>query len=87
MIEVIIFIFELVIMPSVSGVVELTCFCVHVIVDTHAIVFVVTLQLAGLNINNNFSSDSVVHETLVNEEERWWERQYTTVIWNKNETI
>ena len=80
MIEVIIFIFELVIMPSVSGVVELTCFCVHVIVDTHAIVFVVTLQLAGLNINNNFSSDSVVHETLVNEEERWWERQYTTVI-------
>ena len=80
MIEVIIFIFELVIMPSVSGVVELTCFCVHVIVDTHAIVFVVTLQLAGLNINNNFSSESVVHKTLVNEEERWWERQYTTVI-------
>ena len=40
-------------MPSVSGVVELTCFCVHVIVDTHAVVFVVTLQLAGLNINNN----------------------------------
>ena len=80
MIQVIIFSFELVIMPSVSGVVELTCFCVHVIVDTHAVVFVVTLQLAGLNINNNFSSDSVVHETLVNEEERWWERQYTTVI-------
>ena len=80
MIEVIIYIFELVIMPSMSSVVELTCFCVHVIVDTHAIVFVVTLQLAGLNINNNFSSDSVVHETLVNEEERWWERQYTTVI-------
>ena len=79
-IEVIIFIFELVIMPSVSGVVELTCFCVHVIVDTHAVVFVVTLQLAGLNINNNFSCYSVVHETLVNEEERWWERQYTTVI-------
>ena len=80
MIEVIIFIFELVIMPSVSGVVELTCFCVHVIVDTHAVVFVVTLQLAGLNINNNFSSYSVVHQTLVNEEERCWERQYTTVI-------
>ena len=80
MIEVIIFIFELVIMPSVSGVVELTCFCVHVIVDTHAVVFVVTLQLAGLNINNNFSSYSMVYETLVNEEERWWERQYTTVI-------
>ena len=80
MIEVIIFIFEFVIMPSVSGVVELTCFCVPVIVDTHAVVFVVTLQLAGLNINNNFSSYSVVHETLVNEEERWWERQYTTVI-------
>ena len=80
MIEVIIFIFELVIMPLVSGVVELTCFCVHVIVDTHAVVFVVTLQLAGLNINNNFSSYSVVHETLVNEEEWWWERQYTTVI-------
>ena len=80
MIEVIIFIFELVIMPSVSSVVELTCFCVHVIVDTHAVVFVVTLQLAGLNINNNFSSYSVVHETLVNEEEWWWERQYTTVI-------
>ena len=80
MIEVIILIFELVIMPSVSGVVELTCFCVHVVVDTHAVVFVVTLQLAGLNINNNFSPYSMVHETLVNEEERWWERQYTTVI-------
>ena len=80
MIEVIIPIFELVIMPSVSGVVELTCFCVHVIVDTHAVVFVVTLQLAGLNINNNFSSYSMVHETLVSEEERWWERQYTTFI-------
>ena len=80
MIEVIIFIFELVIMPSVSGVVELTCFCVHVIVNTHVVVFVVTLQLAGLNINNNFSSYSMVHKTLVNEEERWWERQYTTVI-------
>ena len=80
MIEVIIFIFELVIMPSVSSVVELTCFCVHVIVDTHAVVFVVTLQLAGLNISNNFSSYSVFHETLVNEEERWWERQYTTVV-------
>ena len=80
MIEVIIFIFELVIMPSVSGVVELTCFCVNVIVDTHAVVFVVTMQLAGLNINNNFSSYSVVHQTLVNEEEGWWERQYTTVI-------
>ena len=80
MIEVIIFIFELVIMPSVSGVVKLTCFCVHVVVDTHAVVVVVTLQLAGLNINNSFSSYSVVHETLVNEEKRWWERQYTTVI-------
>ena len=74
-IEVMNIIFELVIMQSVSGVVELTCICVHVIVETHAVVFVVTMQLADLNINNNFSSYSVVHKTLVNEEERCSERQ------------
>ena len=75
------FIFELVIMLSVSGVVELTCFCVHVIVDTHAGFFVVTMPLADLNIINTFFfSYSVVHQTLVNEEERCSERQYTTVI-------
>ena len=80
MIEVILFIFELVIMPSVSGVVELTCFCVHVIVDTHAVVFVVTMPLTDLNIINAFFfSYSVVHQTLVNEEGRCSERQYTTV--------
>ena len=44
------------------------------------------MQLADLNINNSFSSYSVVHQTLVNEEERCWKRQYSTVIWNKNET-
>ena len=70
MIEVTIFIFELVIMPSMSSVVQLTCFCAHVIVDTHAVVFVVTMQLAVLKINNNFSSYSVVHQTLPNKGER-----------------
>ena len=80
MIEVIIFIFELVITPSVSGVVELTCILVHVIVDTHAVVFVVTMPLADLNIINTFFfSYSVVHQTLVNGEGRCSERQYTTV--------
>ena len=55
-IEVTIFIFELVIMPSISSFVELTCSCPHVIVDTHAVVIVVTMQLAVLKISNNFSS-------------------------------
>ena len=73
------FIFELVIMLSVSGVVELTRFRVHVIVDTHAVVFVVTMPLADLNIINTFFfSYSVVHQTIVNEEGMCSERQYTT---------
>ena len=80
MIEVIIFVHKFIVMPSMSSVVELTCLCVHVIVDTHTVVFVVTMQLADLNINNSFSSYSVVHQTLVNEEERCWKRQYSTVI-------
>ena len=73
MIEVTIFIFELVIMPSMSSVVQLTCFCAHVIVDTHTVVFIVAMQLAVLKISNNFSSYSVVHQTLANKGERSWE--------------
>ena len=73
MIEVTIFIFEFVIMPSMSSVVQLTCFCTQVIVDTHAVVFVVTMQLAVLKISNSFSSYSMVHQTLANEVERSWE--------------
>ena len=67
-------------MLKVSGVVELTRFCVHVIVDTHAVVFVVTMQLAGLKIDISPSSYGVVHQTFINEEERWWEHQYATVF-------
>ena len=79
-IEVTIFIFELVIMPSISSFVELTCFCAHVIVDTHAVVIVVTMQLAVLKISNNFSSYSVVYQTLAYEEERSSELQCTSII-------
>ena len=60
-IEVTIFIFELVIMPSISSFVELTCSCAHVIVDTHAVVIVITMQLAVLKISNNSCSYGVVH--------------------------
>ena len=60
-IEVTIFICELVIMPSISSFVELTCSCAHVIVDTHAVVIVITMQLAVLKISNNFCSYGVVH--------------------------
>ena len=67
-------------MLKVSGVVELTRFCVHVIVDTHAVVFVVTMQLAGLKIDISPSSYAVVHQKFINEEERWWEHQYATVF-------
>ena len=67
-------------MPKVRGVVQLTCFCFHVIVDTHAVVFVVTMQLAGLKIDIGPSSYAVVHQNFVNEEERWWEHQYATVF-------
>ena len=79
-IEVTIFIFELVIMQSISIFVELTCFCAHVIVDTHALVIVVTMQLALLKISNNFSSYGMVHQTLANEKERSSELQCTTII-------
>ena len=79
-IEVTIFIFELVIMPSISSFVELTCSCAHVIVDTHAVVIVVTMQLAVLKISNNFSSYGVVYQTLANEEERSSELQCTSII-------
>ena len=67
-------------MPKVRGVVQLTCFCVHVIVDTHAVVFVVTMQLAGLKTDISPSSYAVVHQKFINEEERWWEHQYATVF-------
>lgn len=80
MIEVIIFIHKLVVVPSMSSVVQLTCLCAHAIVDSHTVVFVVTMQLADLNISNNFSSYSVVHQTFVDKEERCWKRQYTTVF-------
>ena len=79
-IEVTIFIFELVIMPSISSFVELTCSFPHVIVDTHAVVIVVTMQLAVLKISNNFSSYSVVYQTLAYEEERSSELQCTSII-------
>ena len=79
-VEVTIFIFELVIMPSISSFVELTCFCAHVIVDTHAVVIVVTMQLAVLKISNNFSSYIVIHQTLANEEERSSELRCKTII-------
>ena len=79
-VEVTIFIFELVIMPSIRSFVELTCFCAHVIVYTHAVVIVVTMQLAVLKIGNNFSSYIVVHQTLANEEERSSELRCKTII-------
>ena len=79
-VEVTIFIFELVIMPSISSFVELTCSCPHVIVDTHAVVIVVTMQLAVLKISNNFSSYIVIHQTLANEEERSSELRCKTII-------
>ena len=67
-------------MQKVGSVVELTFLCVHGIVDTHAVVFVVTMQLAGLKIDISPSSYGVVHQTFINEEERWWEHQYATVF-------
>ena len=67
-------------MPSISGFVELTCSCPHVIVDTHAAVIVETMQLAVLKISNNFSSYGVVYQTLANEEERSSELQCTSII-------
>ena len=67
-------------MPSISSFVELTCSCPHVIVDTHAVVIVVTMQLAVLKISNNFSSYGVVYQTLAYEEERSSELQCTSII-------
>ena len=80
MIQVTIFVHKLIIMQEVGSVVELTSLFFLVIVDTHAIVFVVTRQLAGLKIDISPSSYSVVHQTFINEEERWWEHQYATVF-------
>ena len=80
MIQVTIFVHKLIIMQKVGSVVELTFLCVHAIVDTHAVVFVVTMQLAGLKVDISPSSYGVVHQTFINEEERWWEHQYATVF-------
>ena len=81
MIQVTIFVHKLIIMQEVGSVVELTSlFFSLVIVDTHAVVFVVTMQLAGLKIDISPSSYGVVHQTFINEEERWWEHQYATVF-------
>ena len=82
-IEVTASVYQLAIMPSVSGVVELARFCSLLIVDTHTVVFKVAMQLAVLKISNNFISYSVVHQTLANEKERSWKRQYATVIWKR----
>ena len=67
-------------MQKVGSVVELTSLFFLAIVDTHAVVFVVTMQLAGLKIDNSPSCYVVVHQTFINEEERWWEHQYATVF-------
>ena len=66
-------------MRSVSGVIKLARFCGLLIVDTHTVVFKVTMQLAVLKIINNLNSYTVVHQTLANEEQRSWKRQYATV--------
>ena len=80
MIQVTNFVLKLIIMQKVGSVVELTCLIFLAIVDTRAVVFVVTMQLAGLKIEISPSSYGVVHQTFVNEEERWWEHQYATVF-------
>ena len=67
-------------MQKVGSIVELTSLFFLAIVDTHAVVFVVTMQLAGLKIDIGPSSYGVVHQNFVNEEERWWEHQYATVF-------
>ena len=67
-------------MQKVGSVVELKSLSFFAIVDTHAVVFVVTMQLAGLKIDISPSSYGVVHQTFINEEERWWEHQYATVF-------
>ena len=80
MIQVTNFVLKLIIMQKVGSVVELTCLIFLVIVDTRAVVFVVTMQLAGLKIDISPSSYGVVHQTFINEEERGWEHQYATVF-------
>ena len=80
MIEVTNFVLKLIIMQKVGSVVELTCLIFLAIVDTRAVVFVVTMQLAGLKVDISPSSYGVVQQTFINEEERWWEYQYATVF-------
>ena len=79
MIQVTNFVLKLITMQKVGSVVELTCLIFFAIVDTRAVVFVVTMELAGLKIDTSPSSYGVVHQTFINEEERWWEHQYATV--------
>ena len=67
-------------MQKVGSVVEFTSLFFVAIVDTHTVVFVVTMQLAGLKIDISPSSYVVVHQTFTNEEIRWWEHQYATVF-------
>ena len=80
MIQVTNFVLELITMQKVGSVVELTCLIFLSIVDTRAVVIVVTKELAGLKIDISPSSYGVVHQTFINEEERWWVHQYATVF-------
>ena len=80
MIQVTNYVLKLIIMQKVGSVVELTCLIFLAIVDTRAVVFVVTMQLAGLKVDISPSSYGVVHQTFINEEKRWWEHQYATVF-------
>ena len=65
MIQVTNFVLKLIIMQKVGSVVELTCLLFLVIVDTRTVVFVVTMELAGLKVDISPSSYGVVHQTLL----------------------
>ena len=79
MIEVTTFVHKLIIVPSVSCVVQLTYLSVQFIIDTDAVIFVVAKQLTDIKIDAIFISYDMVNQTFVSVEKRRRKRKCTTI--------
>ena len=74
---------KLLVVRLVSWIVQVTVVCFRLIIDTDAVRFIVTKQFTNIHIRNPISSDCVVHQTLVSEEWKTWEYQYTAFTWKR----
>ena len=80
---------KLAIVPPVSCVVQVTTVCTFGIrlfikINTDAIWFAVTKQLAGFHTPYLDSCYIMIHQAFVSEEENWRERQFTTITYTND---